>query len=170
MDKKPPNPQLNNEQKSFIVRLSNIHPPLSQDQIQALFFSKFSTEVSKRQISFLLQKVRNGEEDPRKETLTIEVAEEIGLLTLTNRVKRLVVLEDIVKRSVEGYRFESISPKGEVVSFTKIDFPTAITAIKAIKDEIGTLTEQQAQYVIHIGEHKPPQTPDDEELEGYEDL
>ncbi|WP_427162618.1 hypothetical protein ACQFX9_14345 [Aliinostoc sp. HNIBRCY26] len=155
--------------KDFIIILYALQPYVNLEYINSVFLDKFGYEISEEQlkltISSSLNKIRelqlNG-------ALLREQAEEVGLITLTSKLNRIRVLEDLVRKSIHGHPFEVQTARGDVLTINKKDFITATNAIKAIREEVGEDDNGQATYVINISEAAPPKTPEDEELKDEE--
>jgi hypothetical protein len=165
------NPRLNQPQKDFILLLATVQPHLSYEQMQSIFESKFNSPLSHKQLKDLLKKIRPIiEETQASEELTYELAKKIGLISLTQKVNRLMVLEDLVHKSIEGSPHEVHTAKGTSLIINKKDFAVALNAIKQIRDEVGKDSNQQTSYVIQIGDSSPPDHEDYQELETDEGL
>ena len=71
-------------------------------------------------------------------------------------------LEEIIEACKGGYYEECLSPKGEILTVFKHDYPTAKSALKDLRDVINatidTLEEEQQsdiQVVLNVNTHKP---------------
>lgn len=167
----PKNQGLTPQQKDFIKLLAVIKPGLTRKQIQALYESKFNSIITDTQLRDLLHKLKSSIDKTKdSEALTLELARNLGLVTLSEKINRIIALEDIANKCINGDPHEIQTSRGEVVVINKKDFSTAINAIKAIKEEVGVSDNQQSTYVIHIGDAVPPKTSDYEELEGDDEL
>lgn len=167
----PKNQRLNSQQKDFIKLLAIIQPGLTHAQMQALYENKFGLPITERQLKALLKKIRkDNNENPLTEELTFELAKSVGLINLTSKVNRIMNLEDIANKSIHGDPHEFHTSRGTAITIHKKDFPTAINAIKAIKDEVGKDENTQSTYVIQIGDSVPPNHEDYQELPGDDDL
>ncbi|MEA5603700.1 hypothetical protein [Nostoc sp. UHCC 0252] len=155
-------------QRDFLVLLLSIQPHLSKPQMTALFKDKFEVELTEQQLKTLITKTKKKVEELQKnESLTLELAIKVGLVSLHSKINRTLALEEIVRMAKDGYVCQTQSAKGEVVSYIKHELKTATEALKALKAEWSEDIQQQANYTIVVGDAQVPQV---EELEGDDEL
>jgi hypothetical protein len=163
--------RLTDHQKDFVLTLAVIKPTLSYEQITALFEDKFNSSITYKQLKSLLRKLRPViAETQASEELTYELAKKVGLISLTQKVNRLMALEDLFQKAVEGSPFEVQTARGTAITINKKDFTVALNALKSIRDEVGKETTESINCPIVIGDSEPPNHPDFQELESDEDL
>jgi hypothetical protein len=164
-------PRLKQPHKDFILLLACVSPHLSYEQMQALFLSKFGHEITYKQLKALLKKLRPQiEATNASEELTFDLAKRTGLITLTEKVNRIMMLEDIARKALNGDPHEVQTARGTIVVVNKKDFNTSITAIKAIKEEAASDVANQSTYIVQIQDATPPTHEDYQSLETDEDL
>lgn len=163
--------RLNDHQKDFILTLAVIKPTLSYEQITALFEDKFNSQITYKQLKSLLRKLKPViAETQASEELTYELAKRVGLISLTAKVNRLMALEDLFQKAVEGSPFEVQTARGTAITIHRKDFTVALNAIKSIREECKEETTESINCPVIIGNSEPPNHPDYQELESDEDL
>ncbi|WP_290601366.1 hypothetical protein [Anabaena sp. AL93] len=139
--------------------------------MQSLFESKFNTPLSHKQLKTLLRRIRPLiAETKSSEDLTYALAKRVGLINLTDKINRLVILEELVHKSIEGSPHEVQTAKGTAITINKKDFTLALNALKEIRNEVGKETNETINCPVIIGDSVPPNHPDYQELETDEDL
>lgn len=164
-------PRLNQSHKDFILLLACVSPHLTYEQMQALFLDKFGHGITYKQLKSLLKKLRPQIEDTKaSEELTFELAKRVGLITLTEKVNRIMMLEEIARKALYGDPHEVQTARGTIVVVNKKDFSTSINAIKSIKEESASEAGTQSTYIVQIQDAIPPNHANYQSLESDEDL
>lgn len=102
------------------------------------------------------------------ENLLKSEAKRLGVLSLDNKVARVVLLEQLAFKCINGFETDRIDPSGGVQTISNYDHKTGLEAIKAIKEEIGQEETEEVKYEIIIKTAKVNNR--SEEIEGDEDL
>ncbi|ANV88484.1 hypothetical protein [Picosynechococcus sp. PCC 7117] len=161
--------RLTKRHDQFILLLLSLSPSLELEQISEMFENKYGFPLKDHQLSKAIERVKDRIDDLKdSEALTLEIAYEVGFITLHSRTNRILALEDIVHKNINGYKHQVNSPKGEIVEIIKKDHKVAIEALKAIKSEMGKDNEKSAIYNLQIGEATPNDEEDD--LESDDEL
>ena len=160
---------LNKEEITYLITLMGLNPKIKSKEIESQFLDRFGKILTDKHLDSVKSKYQSKIAEIRtNDSLALKLAEVFGFITLTSKVRRIQLLEDLINKCSQGYETEIVAPKGNILTIVKKDFAIAINALKLIKEEIEGLKVDNQTYVIQIGEAKPPKLED--ELPGDDEL
>ena len=152
--------------EDYITLMMTLKPSLTPNELLELFNKQYYSDMKIEELELILTKI-SERLLVKSEESSFDKACNIGLINYSSRTSRLILLEQIIDKSVYGENHQINTAKGDVLEIVKKDYKMALEAMKLYREELNLAEKTEQVYTVIFGKATPPKT---EYLPGDEDL